>query len=264
MIRVYRALLLAQLQLASQYRVQMFLWVLFSIIRPVIFLAAWTAVAQAQGGSVGGFTAGDFAAYYVGLTLVTHLAMAWNAYEFELEVRQGKLSPKLLRPLHPIHYSVAENVVWKVFTLVAVVPALFVIGWTFGARFQTDAAHLLLFVPSVLLGAALYFVFGWLLATVAFWTTRVSAVSTLYDRAVFIFAGQIAPLALLPGALQTVAYALPFGYMLGVPADILRGAPSVDQALLLVGVQAAWLVAGYAALQVVWRAGLKQYSAVGA
>ena len=41
MIRVYRALLLAQLQVAAQYRLSMFLYLLFSIMRPVIFLAAW-------------------------------------------------------------------------------------------------------------------------------------------------------------------------------------------------------------------------------
>ena len=39
MIRTYRALLVAQIQAASAYRVQSILWMLFSVIRPVIFLA---------------------------------------------------------------------------------------------------------------------------------------------------------------------------------------------------------------------------------
>jgi len=45
-IRTYRALLVAQIQAASQYRVQSILWMLFSVIRPVIFLAAWVAVEE--------------------------------------------------------------------------------------------------------------------------------------------------------------------------------------------------------------------------
>ena len=43
--RTYRALLLASLQSALQYRVQMFLYAMFSFMRPIIFLAAWSAVA---------------------------------------------------------------------------------------------------------------------------------------------------------------------------------------------------------------------------
>ncbi len=263
LLRVYRALVVAQLQSAAQYRVQMFLWLLFSIIRPVIFLAAWTAVAAAQGGRVGAFSTADFAAYYVALTLVVHLTMSWNAYEFEFEVRLGRLSPKLLRPLHPIHYSVAENLVWKVFTLTALLPVLALLALTFGARFATQPVHLALFVPSIVLAAALRFVSGWFVATAAFWITRIGPISQLFDRASFIFAGQIAPLSLMPGILQPIAYALPFGYMFGVPSDILRGGVSAEQALALIGGQAAWLVAAYVALQGAWRAGLRQYSAVG-
>ncbi|HUQ41518.1 MAG TPA: hypothetical protein VM052_03355, partial [Candidatus Limnocylindrales bacterium] len=78
----YRALLVAGLQQAAQYRIQALLWMLFAIIRPVIFLAAWAAVAATQGGSVAGFSIGDFTTYFVCLTLVTHLTMAWNSHEF--------------------------------------------------------------------------------------------------------------------------------------------------------------------------------------
>ena len=155
-------------------------------------------------------------AYYICLSLVSNLTMSWNAYDFEFEVRLGRLSPKLLRPLHPIHYSVVENIVWKLTTIIPLGIILVFVSLTFDARFRTTPAHLLLFVPSVLLAAALAFFSGWVLATLAFWTTRVHAVSTFWDRAAFIFAGQIAPLALLPGPLQAISLVLPFGYILGV------------------------------------------------
>jgi ABC-2 type transport system permease protein len=264
MIRTYRALLVAQIQAAAQYRVQSILWMLFSVIRPVIFLAAWVAVANAQGGQIGAYDVRDFAAYYVALSLVTNLTMSWNAYEFEFEVRMGRLSPKLLRPLHPIHYAVVENIVWKLTTAVPLAIVLVFVSITFDARFRTTPAHLLLFLPSVLLAAILSFLAGWVLATLAFWTTRVHAISTFWDRAAFIFAGQIAPLALLPGPLQAISLALPFGYILGVPAEILRGGVSVPSALLLMAGQAFWIVVFYVALQRVWRVGVRQYSAVGA
>lgn len=263
-LRTYRALLLASFQSAMQYRVQMFLYAMFSFMRPIIFLAAWSAVAASQGGSVGGFDQADFAAYFVTLTLVTHFTFAWNSYDFEYQVRQGQLSPQLLRPLHPVHRYISENIVFKGFTAVFVIAVAVFITITFGARFQTEPWHIALGIPSVLLGGALYFTADLTLASVAFWTTRVHAAVTLYQRTAFIFAGQIVPLGLLPGPLQTIAYALPFGYMLGVPADILRGGPTFDEAIRMVAGQIVWLGLAVVIFRMVWRAGLREYSAVGA
>src|ERR1700694_187011 len=166
--RIYQVLFVADFQQATQYRVQSVLWLLFAVVRPVVFLAAWSAAVTAQGGSIGDFSAGDFAAYYVCLAFVSQLTRAWDAYDFELEVRQGKLSPKLLRPLHPLHYSIVANLVFKVTTLPVRVAALVLLAWTFQARFATQPWHVLVFVPSVLLAAALQFVFGWALASLAF------------------------------------------------------------------------------------------------
>jgi ABC-2 type transport system permease protein len=264
LVRTYRALFVANFQAAAQYRVQSILWLLFAIIRPVVFLAAWSAAAAAQGGAIGEFTIADFAAYYICLSLVSQLTMSWNAYDFEVEVRQGKLAPKLLRPLHPLHYAVVENIVFKVVTLPALLPALVLIAWSFQARFLTQPWQVLVFVPSLVLAVALRFVFGWILAALAFWTTRVHAIMHLYDRVSFIFAGQIAPLSLLPGPLALVGYALPFAYMLWAPSEILRGGATFDQAMWILLAQGVWLVLSWLGFVVVWRLGLRQFSAVGA
>lgn len=263
--RVYRALFVAQVQNASQYRLQSVLWLLFSVIRPVIFLAAWSAVARAQGGSVQGLTPADFATYYLTLTLVSQLTQSWNAWDFEFEVRNGTLSSKLLRPLHPIHYAVVENIVWKGITLVVLVPILVALAWSFDAHWdRIQPWQVAAFAASVLVAAALRFVFWWAIACAAFWTTRVHAVAELADRLSFVFGGTIGPIGLLPGVFQYVAYALPFGYMLGVPADMLGGGASPRTALLLLAGQLAWLGLSWLALRWAWRRGVRQYGAVGA
>jgi ABC-2 type transport system permease protein len=264
LLDVYRALFVANFQQATQYRVQSVLWLLFAIIRPVVFLAAWSAAAVAQGGAIGGFDVADFAGYYICVTLVTQLAMSWDAYDFEFEIRQGRLAPKLLRPLHPLHYAVVANVVFKVTTLPVLVPALVALAFAFQARFETQLWHVVVFIPSVVLGAALRFVFGWALASVAFWTTRIHAIMHLYDRFAFLFAGQVAPLSLLPGPLAAVGYALPFGYMLWAPAEILRGGVTPAQAGLMLAGQLVWLGVSWVAFVAIWRVGLRQFSAVGA
>ena len=264
MIRIYRQLFTAQFQAAAQYRIQFILWMLFSVIRPTIFLAAWVAVANAQGGAVSGYTASAFAGYYVALTLVGHLTAAWDFFEFEFEIRQGRLAPKLLRPLHPLHYAIVQAIVFKLSTLPILAVALALLAWTFGARFDGQPIHYVLFVPSVILGWLLNFMIGWCVASSAFWLQRVHTVTTIMQRIAFMFAGQIAPIALMPAALQAVCWTLPFAYTLAVPTMILRGDVSPDQALLLMAGQAVWLGISFVAFQAIWRAGLRQFSAVGA
>jgi ABC-2 type transport system permease protein len=264
LLRIYRALLAAQLQATTQYRAQASLYVLFSVVRPIVFLAAWAAVANARGGSVGGLDVGGFAAYFIAVTVTSHLSMSWFSWEFEQDIAQGNLSPRLLRPLHPIHYAAAANIAYKVVTSIGLVPVLVLVALTFHAHFETQPPHLLLFVPSAILAGVLSFLYDWVVASSAFWITRSSQVSFVLGRVSFIFGGQIAPLSLLPGALATIAYALPFGYMLGVPADILRGALDPLRGLGLVAVQAIWVVVLFGALRIAWRAGVREYSAVGA
>jgi ABC-2 type transport system permease protein len=263
-IRIYRQLFTANFQSAAQYRIQFILWMLFSVIRPTIFMAAWVAVAAAQGGAVGGYSVADFAGYFIVLTLVSHLTVAWNSFEFEFEIRQGRLSPKLLRPLHPLHYAVVENQVFKVTTLPPLALVLLILALTFQVQFQTQWWHIALFVPSIVLAWGVSFMLGWVVASAAFWLQRVQTVNTLLQRTSFIFAGQIAPIALMPTALQAVCYALPFYYVLGVPTEILRGGVTLERALALMAGQAVWLIVCFVAFQYVWRQGLRQFSAVGA
>jgi ABC-2 type transport system permease protein len=121
-----------------------------------------------------------------------------------------------------------------------------------------------LFVPSIVLAAALSFMLGWVVATATFWLQRINTVNTLFQRTAFIFAGQIAPLALMPEWMQVVSYALPFAYILAVPAEILRGGVPLERCLLYLVGQAVWLGLTIIAFRFAWRAGLREYSAVGA
>ena len=73
-------------------------------------------MAGSSGGQVGDYDAADFAAYFIALMLVNHLTFTWIIWEFEWRIRQGMLSPILLRPIHPIHKDIADNVTYKLLT----------------------------------------------------------------------------------------------------------------------------------------------------
>ena len=75
------------------------------VAEPVIYLVVWSTVANQQGGEVGGFTPGEFAAYYIVWTLVRNMNIALTPWAGRSGSAQGELSAMLLRPVHPIHYG---------------------------------------------------------------------------------------------------------------------------------------------------------------
>ena len=54
-----------------------------------------------------------FAAYFIVLMMVNHVTFSWIMFEYDYRVRQGTLSFALLRPVHPIHADIADNVSFK-------------------------------------------------------------------------------------------------------------------------------------------------------
>ena len=77
------------------------------IAEPVIYLVVWTTIADQQGGSVNGLSAGYFAAYYIVWTLVRNMNIVFGAPFWEHRIREGELNRDLLRPVLPLHYDIA-------------------------------------------------------------------------------------------------------------------------------------------------------------
>src|SRR5947209_8530388 len=92
MIDVYLAHFKAYIALQLQYRVELVIWLIGMVLEPVVYLVVWSAVAQASGGQVGGFTPADLAAYYIVFTVVNHATFSWVMHDFEFRIRDGQFS----------------------------------------------------------------------------------------------------------------------------------------------------------------------------
>jgi len=68
----------------------------------------------------------------------------------------------------------------------------------------------------------------------------------------------------MPGVLGTLAYFSPFRYMAAFPVELALGRLAPGQILVGFVFQVFWLGAAVLALRLIWNAGIKQYSAVGA
>ncbi len=100
-----------------QYRASLVIWMIGHVLEPLVYLIVWSTVSSGSGGSVGDYTAGEFAAYFIVLMLVNHVTYTWIMYEYEYRIREGYLSSALLKPVHPIHSDIADNISSKLITL---------------------------------------------------------------------------------------------------------------------------------------------------
>ena len=197
------------------------------------------------------------------LTLVNQITGGWHMWEFQFRVQQGQFSFLLLRPVHPIHGDLAENLAHKAVMQVVLLPVLGALALVFGPRFAFDPWSLALFLPALALAFALRFVVEWTLALACFWTTRIMAVNQTYFGVLFFLSGRVAPVELLPEGMQWVAAALPFRWMVAFPVELALGRLAPAEIATGLAAQALWLGIASLGLAALWPRALRRFSAVG-
>jgi ABC-2 type transport system permease protein len=245
----------------SQQRSFFFLIAFGWLIPPLIYLFVWSSAAGEDG--IGGMSRDQFIVYYLVLIAVNQLTYSQTNWTVGDAIRSGGFNRLLLYPLPPIFDTLAAELAGKLLMLSFAVPVALGVGLFLRPQVDITGVQLALFLPAVLLAWLLRFLWGYSLALLAFWTTRADALLTVQDALVFLLAGQVAPVALLPGMIQAAAIALPFRYMVGFPVEILTGQLGFGDIALGFVLGSGWLLLALAATLLLWRRGLRRYSAVG-
>lgn len=260
---VYVAQLRTSLAVQFQYRASLAIWMIGRVVQPLIYLVVWTTIARARGGEVNGYDEGGFAAYFIMQMIVTQATFSWIMWEYDYIIRTGQFNFKLLRPIHPIHADVADNLAYKVLTVVILIPAAFFLAWLFPPTFNLQLWSVVAGVVATVLAFVVRFTIEWTLAMCALWTTRVRAINQTYEVILIFLSGNFAPLAVMPEWIQFVANLLPFRWLIAFPIELTLGRLTPQEALFGFGAQLFWLLVAQVTLSLVWRSGVKQYSAVG-
>ncbi len=247
-----------------QYRVANYFYMIGMIAEPVIYLVVWSTVAVARGGSVGGYTPGQFAAYYLVWTLVRNMNIVFTPYGWEWRIRQGQLSAMLLTPIHPLHYDLAYFAGWKVVVIVLWLPLAALLSLAFHPTLHPTLLEVGVFAVAIWGAYLIRSMWQTIVGLITFWTTRVSAIFELYFAAELIFSGRLVPMALLPGWAQRLGGFLPFQWAFGFPIEALVGRLTPHQLLTGLGMQVLWIGFGAVLVGGVWRLAIRQYTAVGA
>jgi len=254
----------ARLAIAEQlqYRVSNYMYMLGMVAEPVIYLVVWSTIAIQQGGSVGGYTPGAFAAYYIVWTLVRNINIVFTPYGWEYRIREGRLSAQLLRPLFPIVEDLGFFLGWKPVVVLLWLPIALFLSLVFRPELSPSLLQVGVFAASLLGAYLIRSLNQSSLGLITFWTTRVGPIFQLYIAAELLLSGRLVPMSLMPAWVQGLANFLPFQWTFGFPIEALVGHLSNEQLFGGLLVQLFWIVVGSVLVRVVWHFAIRRYSAV--
>ncbi|MFF9818689.1 ABC transporter permease [Streptomyces sp. NPDC014006] len=226
----------------------------------------WRAVyaESPHGGGPGGFTTEGITTYLLMAQVLQVLHANRVDDEVAAEVYRGDVAVMLVRPVsYPVvRFFACLPVVAANAVLVGLpVLALFPLLVPLTVPRPVDA---LLFLVSTVLSVLLAFLVNLLTGMTGFVTTNTWGVRMVKQSVVAFFAGQLVPLALMPGPLAAVASVLPFRGMVDGPLTLLLGRyDGIAGAADVLARQIGW-VAGLTLIgAALWRACLSRLEVLG-
>ncbi len=243
----------------SAYRVHFFLS--FLVIALPFFLQVffWKAVVGASG-TVGSYSLAQLITYALLALLVHDFAFPSVRVEIAEDIKQGDLSVHLLRPYpYPLyafvtllgsHVVYLSVVILCVLALMAGYRSLWVLPWT----------HWIRFVPVFFLAWLLGMVLSVALSFTAFFMEDVWGLQRMVSLLVPLLSGLLLPLDLFPEPLQGLSLVFPFRWMVYEPIRVALGLQSPGP---VIAALCGWLGVSGALAYILWRRGLRVYTATG-
>ncbi len=257
--RIGQTLLTVYYAYMVEYRAELLFWMLSGSL-PIIMMGVWV---QASENGQFGLSPIDFIRYFVAVFIVRQSTVVWVIWEFEREVLEGTLSPKLLQPLDPGWHYFVSHVAERFARLPFIVALLALFFWLYpNARWTPSWSDIGLCLIATSLSLILRFLMQYTLSMFAFWIERAAAIEQLWFLFYLFLSGMIAPINVFPDAVRNVIVWTPFPYMIHFPASVLIGSPVnlVQGFLMLIGWSGLFLVMN----RWLWRKGLQKYSGMGA
>jgi ABC-2 type transport system permease protein len=260
-LRAYPTLLRVGLAEAVAYRAEFLVWML-SMTMPLVMLALMSAVARE--GPIGRFDQRAFTSYYLVSLVVRQVSGAWVVWQLTQEIREGTLSLRLLRPIHPLLGFSAESLAAMPLRVIISLPiAILVLITTAGRDLSHDPIVIGCFCLSLLGAWVINFSVSAMVGTLALYLQSAISVWELWLGCFMLLSGYLLPLELFPHWLERIARWSPFAYQQAAPVEMLIGGHGRAAALRVLALQWAYALGAVAAMLALWQRGLKRFAAYG-
>ena len=260
-LRAYPTLLRIGFAEMVAYRAEFLVWILTTNM-PLVMMALWNAVAAE--GPVGRFNQRDLNTYYLAVLVVRILTSSWLVWELTMDIRQGKMASRLLRPLHPLLAYSAQHLAAVPMRALVVSPLVVILLVMMGGRLPEYELWRVAVLLASLAGAwLLLFLTMVSIGSLAMFVESALSIFELWLGIHFVLSGYLVPVELLPPVVVEAGRSLPFFYMLGFPVETAVGMLDKQAALAALGVQWAYVAGMLVLAMTIWKLGMRRFVAFG-
>ena len=249
------------------YRWNFLLRSIFGIVPLIGTIFLWKAMyGTASEMKLAGYTFSQLILYFAMTVFVENLVTPTeDEWQIAGEIRDGKMSFLLLKPLNYIAYRFTLYASYRLLYTAVLLPGVALIFF-FLREHITLPAHAftwVAFAASTGLAALIQFFIAYSIAMLAFWILEISTVVFMVFSVEYFLSGMIFPLDMLPAWLAGIVKWSPFPYEIYFPVQIFMERITGTKMAAGLAVQAFWAVAMWLLAVGLWRRGIRRYQAVG-
>lgn len=263
MVRKYFSLIKITLKSMLANKSSIIILLLQVLIPSTVMFYLWSLILN-KGQTIGGFNKTQLIVYYIGVNFIN--SFVWYAVDWELndDIHSGELSNIIHRPISIQMYYFSKMLGDRFANLILLLPLIILGGIYIVANdlLQISLAVLVEFVVSLILAAIIWFLFSYIVGSVAYWFDNLFFVLLVKEVVVNLLAGYYFPLEVLPKPLEKVLKCLPFQYFSSFPIDTLVKGTTHTMWLFNTVIELIWIAVFYLMLLFVNKKGLQRYSDV--
>lgn len=264
MLSKYTTIINIMWQRGLTYRFTIFAYRIGEIAEMIVLLLMWSAIFRTTS-VIQGYTFQEMITYILIGNLISILTRNFAAASIGRDIKDGKLSLFLLKPLTYARYTLATEIGRASLPFVLSFATQLVVFLFFRDTLLLIAnpLSLLVIIGMILLAFLIEFELSYLAGLIAFWTDEVDGIYTTMERVKKFFSGGYFPLSLLPLAFVNLSFLLPFAYSFFIPAQLYLGKMDLHTGIKGIAVQLVWIMILFGVIRLVWRRGIRKYEGVG-
>ncbi len=262
----FRKIFEISLQNRFEYRLNSFLWMIYSFIPILTSMALWNTVYTQNRNIAGFYSRNEMMTYYFIMMIVTNLLqVGYDYHGVANDIKTGGINTYLVRPYdfmtYKFIYSLSENVL---FVVIGTIP-IAVIWFLFRDMISVDVngKDWVFFLLAIIIGYIIHFESLFIMSICAFFMNSITSLYMTLNILKSIVSGQLFPLSILPNYFFIVLKYSPFQYIAYYPVCILQKRYSYKEMIYFTVFGCIWAVILFVLSRVVWKKGLTKYSAFG-
>ncbi len=267
-MNVYMQSFILGFQKTMRYKANFFISMIKFAFPLCIQYFMWSSVYSFQGKNnveIFGYTYYKMLAYAIFACITSQLIVSSFIWEVNEDIKQGRLSKYLVKPIDYITYQgscfMGEKIVAFILSIILTVSVSILIN-----IFSSDnilIQHIFLYYLILLFSAILNFLLYFTICSACFYMKDSTGAIFIVTVIGNIVSGAIFPLDIFSENIKNILKILPFSYVNYFPVSVICGRLGNAEIISGISMQIFWIVITFLSCRIVWRIGLKKYVAIG-